>query len=1544
MEKDAAAETANKVKVDDAFNQISDVVDLAKSAATELAGGNEDSSYLDNVLQNAEQASELNAMVKIADGIAATESAEVAAAKLAAEEAIAQATASGDLTALAEANDAKIAAVEAEAAAKVSKKSRFGKLYANANQAADLKAMVDKNDELAAAESKAAADAKLAAEALVDTDARNLALAAAAEAEIAAKTAKAARSNKLLDNADKANDMKILAEKAEAANTSLGSLFDNAENASDVVAVVIAAEAAGALSSVGAVIANADQAKAMKAAVDAADSGDDSGRKLKNLFAVVKKVDESKKASSSSTGAGSTPTSQSDSAFENLQALVEVAEKLSVSDVADADLDLGAGFDAVLQNASSAGQLASALDDDDSLKYTINQATASTDGSVPVLDLEAEVTKSALGKLRSRFADHSELLASINQYEDRADDLAYVLNSDAVKDNTDLQTNFLNNLDELDNLLDLTAYLDDDPTKIQAVFENLDKVDDLKFLTEQFRYDSDKLDAVYGQIDKLENLKSLSNTYVNDSDKLDMIFENTDKLDGIINLSSTLASNEMEIVFDNLEYISEIQAITSRYEGDEQTLVLESLDSLARRFEDDPTKRDIVFNNPDKLTALQTLTSNLDDEAGFDVVFNNIDKSDAILNTYNDIKELPEDQQNEYLANLFKDQDSFESTMKEQGKLKLNLQFPTYGDEIEQYGDRAAEIAITAELFKGNEEELDILFRNLDSLDLIREADTLGAKGSEILQNIDDLKALKADGDISPTLQSEFLSNPDEVGDILDIKNEAFALGTDVSEIFANLEDLKALKADTDFTPEFELEFLKDPSRIANALQVKDDAKAAGANMNDVLINITDLVELNSDFQGDSTKMATVFANPDKADELKRLNDQFGDQGDTLLANMDKLDDFEDLATDFQGDATKMATVFSNPDKADDLKRLNDQFSDQGDTFLANMDKLEDFEELASDFGGDATKMATVFSNPDKADDLKRLNDQFSDQGDIFLANMDKLEDFEELASDFGGDATKMATVFSNPDKADDLKRLNDQFSDQGDTFLANMDKLEDFEELAIDFGGDATKMATVFSNPDKADDLKRLNDQFSDQGDTFLANMDKLEDFEELASDFGGDATKMATVFANPDKADDLKRLNDQFSDQGDIFLANMDKLEDFEELASDFGGDATKMATVFANPEKADELKRLNELHPGKEDLFLGNLDSLDTFESDSGYIDLLESAPDFFKDVLDLDSDMAGLPPSLLEELNTLGLSKDELEVVIADLVAGPSTTEPTSSSPDMDPSGESNGLSLLQDHSFAGSIDPKFILSKEKAFASSFFSDAADAYEGLTALDQQSDAQSAVSTHVLGGKSLSFASGTYQLDKNLIIASTDKISLYGELVFGNTNSNDLIFISAGMIEMSSGSSLTYQADTLGFGSFDSVHLIDVDLHAEGEISIRSLDSIVITNAELQTSNNGGADFIHLLAANELTIDNLRLSEQVRQVAMEAMTINLSNINFPSGSTVELKSQYGGINGKYPSFGTKLYGRVNFIENVRYNSNLMNSTSTFDQFGGSITIGSK
>ena len=185
------------------------------------------------------------------------------------------------------------------------------------------------------------------------------------------------------------------------------------------------------------------------------------------------------------------------------------------------------------------------------------------------------------------------------------------------------------------------------------------------------------------------------------------------------------------------------------------------------------------------------------------------------------------------------------------------------------------------------------------------------------------------------------------------------------------------------------------------------------------------------------------------------------------------------------------------------------------------------------------------------------------------------------------------------------------------------------------------------------------------------------------------------------------------------------------------------------------------------------------------------------------MDLDPEMKNLPPALLTELKALGLSSEELAIVVADLINGPSTNDPTTTPPSTDPSAQSNSLSLLQDHTFTGVIDANLIMSKEKAMTSSFFSDASDAFDGLTALDQQSESEfdPMTGTNVLGGRNLSFSAGTYQLESSMIIASTDKLSLYGELVFGNANTNELILISAGLIEIERGTSLSYQADSLG-----------------------------------------------------------------------------------------------------------------------------------------------
>jgi hypothetical protein len=274
---------------------------------------------------------------------------------------------------------------------------------------------------------------------------------------------------------------------------------------------------------------------------------------------------------------------------------------------------------------------------------------------------------------------------------------------------------------------------------------------------------------------------------------------------------------------------------------------------------------------------------------------------------------------------------------------------------------------------------------------------------------------------------------------------------------------------------------------------------------------------------------------------------------------------------------------------------------------------------------------------------------------------------------------------------------------------------------------------------------------------------------------------------------------------------------------------------------------------------------------------------------------------------------------------------------------------------------GDLPPELILESELVRASSLFEDTIAVFDALSDMDGEEDDSISGETDVpdtsdsvdelssvIGGANISVQSGTYDLSSmlydDLVIAASESLQLSGKLIFNGSKSpeSELIMLSGETLTIEEGTSISYAGDSLGFGSLDSMEILSVDLQAEGEIHARSLDSLVIENSEMTTSGNGGADFVHLIAANELSIDNLRFSEQVREIAMQAMTINIWNVNFPAGSTVNLNSLYGGIDGKYPNFNSQVYGRVNFIENVRYNANLLNSVQTFDQHGSAISIG--
>ena len=105
----------------------------------------------------------------------------------------------------------------------------------------------------------------------------------------------------------------------------------------------------------------------------------------------------------------------------------------------------------------------------------------------------------------------------------------------------------------------------------------------------------------------------------------------------------------------------------------------------------------------------------------------------------------------------------------------------------------------------------------------------------------------------------------------------------------------------------------------------------------------------------------------------------------------------------------------------------------------------------------------------------------------------------------------------------------------------------------------------------------------------------------------------------------------------------------------------------------------------------------------------------------------------------------------------------------------------------------------------------------------------------------------------------------------------------------------------------------------MEAGGDIHIASLESLVFHDSSLKVR---AGDSIHLEAYYEISANGLQFSDQLKQVYMQAITIDLQNVFFPDGSMVHLQSQFGGIDGIYPTFptgnpnnllGNREFGRV-------------------------------
>jgi hypothetical protein len=157
------------------------------------------------------------------------------------------------------------------------------------------------------------------------------------------------------------------------------------------------------------------------------------------------------------------------------------------------------------------------------------------------------------------------------------------------------------------------------------------------------------------------------------------------------------------------------------------------------------------------------------------------------------------------------------------------------------------------------------------------------------------------------------------------------------------------------------------------------------------------------------------------------------------------------------------------------------------------------------------------------------------------------------------------------------------------------------------------------------------------------------------------------------------------------------------------------------------------------------------------------------------------------------------------------------------------------------------------------------------------------------------------------------------------------------------------MEFEGANLYLGSISKMELVNVDLESGGNLGVASLDELHIVSSDptntpntftvgKNTNPSDRGDNIQLFANERIVADGLRFEGRVDSIYMEARTVDLKNVTFPNGSEVNLASELGGVDGKYPTFGIndRTIGRVNFIDNVKYDIIPIANRDSFDALG--------
>lgn len=188
--------------------------------------------------------------------------------------------------------------------------------------------------------------------------------------------------------------------------------------------------------------------------------------------------------------------------------------------------------------------------------------------------------------------------------------------------------------------------------------------------------------------------------------------------------------------------------------------------------------------------------------------------------------------------------------------------------------------------------------------------------------------------------------------------------------------------------------------------------------------------------------------------------------------------------------------------------------------------------------------------------------------------------------------------------------------------------------------------------------------------------------------------------------------------------------------------------------------------------------------------------------------------------------------------------------------------------------------------------------------------------------------------------LAIAATEDIRISGKVEFVNNQPNGrnaFALLAAHRLVVMENADISYSGGHFSMNAMEDMHLESASISApDGSIQLGTLNNMTLKNVDIQ---GGDDEMLIAYADKEMVVDNLRISSDISYTHLEAQTLVISNTDFHG--EVTLASELGGLDGKYPNFGSTAFGRVNFLENVSYDGNVMHDRPTFDEHGNRIEI---